>query len=385
MEIKLDMEEGKDQAERLKLNGCFGVGCAQFCPKNVYTQFDSFDDYIDQLKVSLGNIAAIQNLEIEASNNLKNFHNGLPTPYPKLSEGEFPFLNAGRGISLEISMRIVIPARTQRSILEIEDPEWQPFGEIHATISYQYYLPILIVSLENESGSTPSQCVRLFRVFLASEMDNNANCTFTIDFVGPTPFHADFYVYTKETTVDQTFQRIVTRGYDDLIFFLPKNSSQHDFEALLTGTLLEEINAFYFIIMQRHQIMDAWMQCYNNVVRFENDRQDWGTLRRIAAFFIPPFRVYESVSEIAQFRLTMMDATSSIQEHISQIAFIKESAIWKDIKHARKTFPKYDIDTLEKFVGYVDIYQGRNQLLMNTVAAAICGGVVSALITILSK
>jgi hypothetical protein len=50
----------------------FGVGCAQFVPKNVDQEFSSFQEYISELKKSLSGISALRDVRIRGEDKFKN-------------------------------------------------------------------------------------------------------------------------------------------------------------------------------------------------------------------------------------------------------------------------------------------------------------------------
>jgi hypothetical protein len=227
--------------------GHFGIGCLQFRPKDDLARFDSFNDYVSALDSSLRQIAAIQSLEITSDNTIENFSDGLPAPFPLLSDSEYPTLSGSTGVILEIKLRLAIPDRTQKQILDIfESARWKAFGVIDVFLSYQFDMPITVIYLDgvtHENESSPSNGVVLVREFLKTELESNSNCKFTIDVMGPSPFHADFAVQRR--------------------------------------TDIEE---------------------------YKEKRRNWGAWRRMTAVLLSPFQSYDLVSKIAEFRLTVMTA-----------------------------------------------------------------------------
>jgi hypothetical protein len=291
----------------LNLTSRFGVGCAQFVPKDVNRSFTNFDQYVEELERSLESIAAIHELNLPSSSDLGNFQDELPIPFPELSDGEFPFIAQQAGITLDISMRISIPTRTQKQLLDIDDDvNWDPFNQIRVYISHRYSCPIVLVEIGRESSSPPSTCVRLVREFLKLEMNNNNECSFALDLVGPTPFHADFSVYEKSEQREKfSFERVEQRGYVKInVYVKNSSSSSGTIEHSLRAELMDDFDVFYSIILDRNNINDEWFACFGKVREFEHKRKSWGVPRKILAFFIPPFSVYDSVSDISNFRLS---------------------------------------------------------------------------------
>lgn len=372
-----------EETTELKFISRFGVGCAQFCPKKSDEKFSNFEDYIEKLESSLATIAAIQDVEVHGLSDL-NFKDKFPGPFPRLSKGKFPFLAGSAGVFLDINMRIAIPVRTQRAILEVGDhPDWLPFDEILVMILYQYYLPIFIVSLHSKSSSDPSSCVRLVKEFLKDEMDNNANCNFTLDILGPTPFHADFEIYEPfDQQRDKIFERHVRYGYDYVRFFFASESA---FDEYLQHDLAPALDCFYFIVMEAKQTMQAWDSCFGKIAGFLERRQKWSRLRRFVDLLMPSFNIFDSVSAIARFRLRTVSVGAGIQSMILGHPLLRSSPIWPYVKREQRTFPQYDIESLERLVDYLDRRQARHQIIVNALMAAVVGGIVSALVRLWTK
>ena len=240
---------------------------------------------------------------------------------------------------------------------------------------------------ESDQCSSPSSCVRLVREFLEFELESNSNCKFTVDVTGPSPFHADFIVETMpEQRNPIIWARIAQRAYDEVAITVPDEIESFD-ELIfhLSEHLLDDFDVFYGIVIQRSKIMYAWGACLSAVEEYEMKRRSWGALRRAASVFLSGLQTHDLVSKIAEFRLAVMTAMEAINDRISGNVFLKISPIWVDIRKERKTFPKYDIDSLEKLVDFIERKQSHSQDIANTLFAAIAGGAAGALVTWLMK
>lgn len=368
-----------------KIIGEFGVGCVHFRPKDIEQKFASFETYAELLKSSLAQITAIQDIALVAENSFHNFRNGIPTPFSLLEETEYPDLASCTGILFELTLILTIPERTQREILETEGWEgWAPAKSITAHFAYQYDTPIMLVYLDGQKQgrADASSCVRLVREFLRLEMEKSPTCEFTVDVLGPSPFHSDFTVRNSDEIKDGIkWDRKANRGYDAIDIAVPlKITSFQQLINHLEQTLFDDFDLFYMLMLEQAKVMDNWHLCFGAVKTFEASHRGAGRLRRAFSLLVPIGNTYDLVSKIADFRLTSMTANGRVNERISNNAFIKESAIWKDIDTEMKTFPKYDIDSLEKLVDFVDRKQTHKQTGANTLFAAIAGAITGALV-----
>jgi hypothetical protein len=253
----------------------FGVGCAQFVPKNINEEFKSFDDYIAKLKLSLNEIAAIKDVKIQANNNLRNFSQGLPRPFPRLNDGEFSFLCGGTGVELGILLQLSIPTRTQRSILRREDDaNWSGFSEIFVFINSEYSCPIMIVRGDGDTALAPSEAVLIVRKFLEKELDDNTNCKFLLDTIGPSPFHANFKIYQAPSGVDKDqIETSIKRGYDEINYFVRDALSNGvTFSHALFRELFDELDLFYFIMAYRLIMIRSWESLFDKVQKLQSYR-----------------------------------------------------------------------------------------------------------------
>ena len=379
---------GEENSGGDKKLGRFGLGCAQFRPKDINTQFGSFQAYKDKLGGALAQIAAIQDFQIEASDSLDNFENNFPHPFALLSESDYPDLASSSGLFFEIILKLRIPERAQRDILEVNsDRSWKACGEIMVYFVYAYDTPLMIVyfSDANDGDLKPSAGVRLVREFLQTEMQNNGNCEFALDVLGPTPFHADFTLNESDNLLEGIeWSRVDDRGFDKITVRVP--NGLQDFQDLMWHIeehLLDDVDVFYALTLERNRVSTAWYDCFNAIKKFEAKIKSAAKFRRTLSWLFPAYSTYDLISRIAEFRFINMTAHEAINDRIRSNVFLKSGPLWKDIRIIKKTFPKYDIESLEKLVDFIDRKQAHRQSIVNTIFAAIAGGVAGALVAFL--
>jgi hypothetical protein len=357
----------------------FSIGCIQFKPKNLSTRFDSVQALIRSLERSLNGIAAIQDIDIEHHAQMWVEDGHLPVPFPSLANGEFPYLGGGSGLSLNIDLRIAIPQRTQREILGRLDVE-EIYDEIAVFFTYHYDLPLMVVAVPGDHGGKPSDCLYLVREFLKVEMEGNAVSEFTIDVLGPSPFHANFSV--KEEISQRKpiiWRRRRRRGYDDFLISIPdQQSSIPDAIDHLQSIFLDEFDVYYNIILHTNQVRDSWYECLEKLHSLSREGHSVRFMNWVKEWLSPAVDLFELKSQVMDFRLLNADAMSLIEHRIRETASIEDSPIWSDISHAKSEFPKYDVDSVEKLVDFVNGKRTHVQNILNAILAAVVGGAAGA-------
>ncbi len=375
---------GTEIRAKPKLVGQFGLGCIQFRPKKAEHDLKNIDQYVHSLRQSLENISAAQDVKVFFENPFGNFTDGIPTPMPQLEDDEYPAITEQSGMTLDISMRLRIPDRAQRSLMEIPDSivEWDSFGDLDLHVLHLFYCPILVVFLtEPNPNLSPSTAVRLVRLFLKKELDANSEADFTLDFLGPSPFHVDFEIYEGRNTGKKgSFEYEEALGYDTIKYIFSKSApAPADYVDHFRYGLLSDASLFYMIVLRRNQVVDLWLDCLNSVREFENRRRTMGLFERIRTAVVPSSEIDEIVSGIANFRLEVEEINSSNRSAINDQPFVKEGSIWKLIDKELKEFPNYNVESLEKLVEFIDRRQTNAQKIVNALIAAVLGAVAGGL------
>lgn len=365
----------------LKFVAQFGVGCVQFRPKETSQIFSSFDNFIDSLKDSLGQIAAIKDVTIESDSSMGNFDDEIESPFPLLADGDFPLFSGQFGVTLEIKLRLSIPDRTQRSILEIKNKNWRPFGDILIFISHEYTLPIIIVYLDSlDDVSDASSCVVLVRKFLESEMNNNKNCKFSLDYLGPTPFHANFIMYIKGGE-DFKWNHLKRSGYDKISLLIGEKFDISDIPDVVSGSgLLSNFDTFYFIKILQNSLIESWYSCLEQVADYESERRGWSKWKLFLDALFPRINTHDIFSNISQFGIDEINKKSQIRNRIMDENDIELGPIWFFLRKEKKRLPKFDIEYLENFVGYIERKQTKNQNIFSIIISALVAAVIGALV-----
>lgn len=106
-----------------------------------------------------------------------------------------------------------------------------------------------IECLSATEDTLPSTAVQVVREFLTKEIQKTE--TFLeYDFLGPSPFHANFYLNESDTAIESssfTLNEIKSRGYNTLKFNYNANKFKNEDKALkeLQEALADELSFFY--------------------------------------------------------------------------------------------------------------------------------------------
>jgi hypothetical protein len=171
----------------------FGVGCFHFWPTAIPPFTLTIDEYADQLRETLESIPTISNIEIDADSATPDVP--VTEKLLTLSDGE-DFLP--HPAFLDISFDVYIPYRIQEEITDEITTDRTLTENFRVHIRYDYEAPLVFVELLNPSKlPDPSQAVQVVREYL----NRQVNCSLRkvrFDALGPSPFHADFYIRPHE-------------------------------------------------------------------------------------------------------------------------------------------------------------------------------------------
>jgi len=182
---------------------------------------------------------------------------------PKLNNGEtcYPFLDF-----YSLDFNIYIPFRLQAKTINTDENYIDTYTEnFRVSIKHNWYGPISFIECINpEVNTEPSTAVRIIRDYLSNEVKNIKTFLIT-DFIGPTPFHADFYLSITDKDDSKTTNQfeldfIKQAGYDRLYFKYNPQLFESETEALesLFIELENEIAFFYNVKVKQVRNIRNW-------------------------------------------------------------------------------------------------------------------------------
>ena len=237
-------------------NRAFGVGCFHFGYRKVAPYRFSVSDYIADVKKALSSLSSLSELDV-------SFFEELCEPFdvadetPTLSEDGDYFPGV---LGLAITFTLFIPFRVQSELFPNESVEMQTTTEtFRVSVRESFHGPSCFVECVGATDKcSPSDSVRLLRVYLEREFEKLATPV-SFEYIGPSPFHADFFLRPGEASLDHPFvlEETKRRGYNDLVFKYSQDRSSDDALDDLFDELSVELSLFYEIQRRAVRLIHA--------------------------------------------------------------------------------------------------------------------------------
>ncbi len=232
----------------------FGVGCFHFGIRNRPAEALTPQDYVAKLKEFLSKYPNIEFIrctpEVYSSSHIDGDLD---------DEGS---IQSGDGISpwpchWTLTFRLNLPALMQQALLEEEYPlESEKFDIV---IVYEEDFPVAFVEGVECKLESPSTAVVLCRRYLEKYDKKDSEIEF--QFIGPSPFHADFFVAFNGGRKRGKFETESTPGYDKIKIAAQKAqipSAQAPYLLGLYHVISLELGIYYNTIQARNRLNDQW-------------------------------------------------------------------------------------------------------------------------------
>lgn len=367
--------------------GCFHFGISDESNKEIF----SVKEYISEVKNVLEKISSISDINISYDEDLKNHEFTIELANSRLQNGDFchPYIE-----SYNLEFKIYIPFRIQAKLIGIKKNYLDTNTEnFKVYFRHNWYGPLSFVECLNPTLETkPSSAVRIIREYISTEIKKID--TFLIyDFIGPSPFHANFYLTIdenkdkEETNNYFKIEHFKTHGYDELYIKYRKSDFKFEEEALeyLLNELESEVAYFYDFKVKEIHKSNEWSiinKGMHSILDFE-DKESKKTFKD--KYFNRPKLFKEVFKDIGLFKgqeifnknINNRDY-SSIYKHSHNQIYL-QYFIDKEISESMN----YPLDETIELLKYFDQKSSKTFELMVIFIATIMGGVIGASITIL--
>lgn len=236
-------------------NRTFGVGCFHFGYRKPVPYSFSGSNYVNDVKKALSSLPSLSELD-------GSFFEELCEPYDVSDETQNLFGNGHYfpGVmGLNIAFTLFIPFRVQSELFPHESVEMQTTTEtFRVTVRESFHGPSSFVECVGATDKcSPSDSVRLLRAYLEREFKKLVTPV-SFEYLGPSPFHADFFLRPGAATADQFFvlEETKRRGYNDLVFKYNQNRSPDEALDDLFDELSDELSLFYEIQRRAVRLMN---------------------------------------------------------------------------------------------------------------------------------
>jgi hypothetical protein len=362
----------------------FGVGCFHFELE------DARDDelinpkaYADRLRAHLAQYPNVEEVSIEP------FRASAELGFEAARDGDDGDIAWAVGVrpwpvNWTFSFRLNIPLRLQRELLRM------PFGDdrsleaerLDVALHYADNMPVAIIEGHEEYLSRPSTAVLLVRQYLEQYAPAGTGVRFR--FMGPSPFHADFYVKFggPEGTFEVNIEEL--QGYDDVDYVAGSDFDAAEVIGYAHESTAKELGVYYKLMQSRNRLMREWhelSQSIDELVEQAHRRSGW------LAFKYGPWwraRLDRASLELVRFKLradeVVTDAVSALDE-LAKKKTLDDLRKYSDAETAR--LRQYAVQDFSEMLALLERRSHAATANVTVMVAALLGGIIGAVLTAL--
>ncbi len=371
----------------------FGVGCFHF-GLNRSAPFD-FDGktYLTELEASLRSINNVKSVEIKYSDQLRATKLHIEHPHEQIGEGTnwFPYW----GYML-VRFELHIPSRVQAELAGVENESaLETFTEdFRVDIKHVYHSPVAIIRPIDPKGKCrPSQGVEVVRKLLEVEFGRTGTNGTRFEYLGPSPFHADFYI---EFSPDTGFKsaafkafRTPSLGYAETTFYADPNlfDTLEEAEHALLSEIGSEFDLFYYSEQMRIEEMNSWQEVEAKVRGLVQAQRPSAFWKRVRQAFRLPRLLSEAYAGILEFEaLSLMNGDDWQRSFNSTYSPERDGYIKDLVLLSEKDHYKCPVQQRMSLLTFLESRRLQHTQNFIVLTSALLGGVAGSVITLaLSK
>jgi|APLak6261677118_1056115.scaffolds.fasta_scaffold04646_1 hypothetical protein len=364
----------------------FGVGCFNFGIR--YKSEFLFDtkSHVENIELALKKITAIGELIIDYDEDLEDSAHITEAP-PELNDGgNFPFVDF-----LRITFGLYIPSRIQSDLIgETVKYSLSGIEKFKVTMLSSYYGPVAFVECVDvlSEDCDPSAAVQVVREFLKKEF-SKIDSEITFEFIGPSPFHVDFYISNKEN--EKIINKIELsesdqKGYNKIVFKYNEDIFETEDEALLDiyYELTDELALFYAITRENVIQMRSWINIEENLGQLNLMNQSQGYCKclknkylasKLRKKIINSLYVFKAENELYQHRV---DHWVKEMYDNSVVVYLKK---FIETKSGRESH--YPVDSVCDWMKHMEDSSMKYFEISATFSSAIIGGIIGSVVTLI--
>ncbi len=368
----------------------FGIGCFHFGLKEQYPLKFNGSEYIRELRETLELISNVNNIEIYCDDDFKNVSTLITQELPNIQNGIgfFP-----RPIFMTIEFEVYIPFRIQSQLLRQKVSFLETFTEnFKISIKYTYHLPVTFVEpLDPSEEATHSYAVQVVREFLKHEFKNVKSDHIQFECLGPSPFHADCYIYPEESDdkseVDWKLKSEFSprRGYDRMIFYFNPTQFINVEEAKekIFDEILNELGFFYYLVQIEVEKMRDWEKIQNLIDQLIFIQRSNGVKAFFTKIFTRSKLIDETLTSLAEFESEELYFNNTNQKDYRDFLSIGDVCFQPYIDKQINDRTVYPTNEMSRLISFFESRRTKAVESLVVLIAAILAGGVGALLTIL--
>lgn len=373
----------KTNRERL----AFAVACFHFGVKKKPPYRLTPSQYVSLVKQVLERITTVNNVASESIGD-EDMTIEVTDPAPTL-EDSGNFLPSTDFFSLTFD--IYIPHRLQQELVGVFAPSAMGSEHFRVFLRHFYHCPVCFIHpLKPTDDSDPSSCVAVVREYLKREM-NKEGAEIWLEALGPSPFHADFFLQPREaaqTPGQQPFALEIAHpsGYArvvvhyDPVAFTDIESAFEELRDVIGG----ELDIFYEI---NRTDVEAYRQ-WNNVeelLRSVTETPHSGWRERIKRYFTHSVELGRLHRALVDFEVDRLLTTHGLERSLRSTYARTSPLLRSFVDSAMKNRQLFPIDQLARLVTFMEERRSKTTELVIVLAAAVIGGMAGSVTTLLAQ
>ncbi len=342
------------------------------------------DEFVREVRRVLESIQSISDLELNYDEdmtppdsliNLDYFKNDCSPP-----DAVFPFI-----ILFEVKFTLTLLKTFQNKLLGYAggyDNE-SSTDLFDVQINYNYQTALVMVKIANSSRrSSGASAIQVVREYLRAEF-KMANSFVTFNVLGPSPFHANFYITQDDSLDSNTVNLVEEIGYDVIEIILGREDESAGLgqEDRFMIDFRGELDTFYECITVRNWFSFRWFEIKEKISTLEFYQN-----RRFSPLFY--FQKRKLISDILldlwNFNNDKIEAENGILSNHSKFSYHRDGVIKNFIDKEIKNSPKYSVKETIELVQFFEQKNAKSFELGMALITSVIGGVIGAVITSLS-
>ena len=351
----------------------FGIGSFNFGINESRKNTLSIKQYMDEVKTTLNKIPSIEKVLIECHEDNEEIIilGDEQNRYPHLTFLKIDFI-------LHISGRVQCEL-VGYSISDIE--------KFKVTIQHNYYYPIAFVECINAKNysTTPADGVRIVREFLKKEFPKT-NSFITFEYLGPAPFHAEFYIEKSEVNQQQKITSTETerKGYNKIIFYYDENKFEDIEDAMLNiyEEIESEVGVFYKITYDNSMQMKKWEDITLKILNLMDMENNSGIITKAKNKFYSYQERNKILQELYLFKAEDEIENKKIERTInSEYEGTMQRHLQNYIKKKKSSLEHYPTSSVIEWLKHKEDNSIKIFDIVSRITTAILGGIIGGLIT----
>lgn len=359
----------------------FGVGCFHFGYRRKAPFEFTVSDFMTELEKALGSVQSIGEISATYSESF-DYSVNVEDEWKSLGDGHlFPHI-----LFLRVDFSVFIPARIQDIIIPGESISNLTTTErFRVSIRHGFYGPVSYIECINpREECDPSSAVRLLREYMSKEF-SKLDSSVTFEFLGPSPFHADFYVQGDEAEDSEIrMEELKQRGYNRINFFHDSSSKPDEVLEFVLDELTHELDLYYDIVRRRVEMMGKGEQLVEEWSKLQM------TVEQMPAFWKVPAKIklHRAARNLVLKVLTLKAEFAVNEREIARAVddnYRKGTVIYmeKYVRNEAEELLNYPLDSILAWAQHIEQGSFKQTEIIAVVLSAIGGGIVASIATTL--